>query len=131
MRETQLHAVGGQLLTEFTVTEDATALLGNAAPGGQVHLIDRHGARPRVAATPGLHPEGVVPDEAGEVADDGGVVGRRLEVEAVGIRLEERSPVVRPDELELVTGADGEAGHENFPDAGSAQGAHRVGAAVP
>ena len=131
VREAHLHAVGGELFAEFAVTEYTASLFRDAAPGGQVHLVDRHRARAQVAAATGFHPGCVVPDELREIADNGGVVRRRLEMQAVGIRLQERRRVVRTDDLVLVTGTDMDSGDEEFPDTGSPQIAHRVGVAVP
>jgi len=131
MGEAHLRAVGGELRAELPVVQDAAALLGDAAPGGEVHLIDGHRAGAQVGLPAGLQPGLVMPDEAGEVADDRRMVRRRLEVERVRIRLQERRGVMRSDELVFVTRAGGEAGEEDLPDAGSPEAAHRVGAAVP
>ena len=131
VREAHLHAVGGELLAELAVTEYTASLFRDAAPGGQVHLVNRHRARAQVAAATGFHPGCVVPDELREITDDRGVIRRRLEMQAVGIRLQERRRVVRPHDLVLVAGAGVDSGDEEFPDTGSPQITHRMGAAVP
>ena len=120
MGETHLHAIGGQLFTEIAVTEHAATLFGNAAPRGEMHFVDRHWARAEVATATGFHPGRVVPDELREIADDGRVVRRRLEMQAVGIRLQERRGVMRADDLVLVAGAGMDSRNEELPDAGSA-----------
>ena len=129
--EAHLHAVGGELLAEFAVVQDATALFGYATPGGQMHLVDGHRPGTQVALAAGVQPSGVMPDEAGEVADDRGVIRRRLEMQRIRVRLEKRRGVVRADDLVFVTGARGQAGDEDLPDAGSPEVTHRLGAAVP
>ena len=131
VREAHLHAVGGELFAELAVTEHTAAFFRDAAPGGQVHLVDRHRVGAQVAAATGFHPGSVVPDELRKIADDGGVVRRRLEMQAVRVRLQERRRVVRADNLVLVAGTGMDSGDEEFPDTGSPQIAHRVGVAVP
>ena len=131
MGEAHLHAVGGELFAELAVTEDAAALFRHAAPGGQVDLVDRHRTGAQVATAARFHPGCVVPDELRKVADDGGVIRGRLEMQAVRIRLQERRGVMRSNDLVLIAGAGMHPGDEDLPDTGGAEVAHRVGMAVP
>ena len=129
--EAHLHAIGGELLAELAVVQDAAAFFGHATPGGEVHLVDGHRPGTQVALAAGLQPGGVMPDETREIADDRRVVRRGLEVQRIRVRLEERRGVVRTDDLVFVARAGGQAGDEDLPDAGSPEVAHRLGAAVP
>jgi len=96
-----------------------------------MHLVDRDRAVLAVCVGSAfLEPGGVIPGEGVDLADDGGVVRRGLEVGAVGITLEMDVPVLAAD-LEFVEFTLLKARDEDFPYAGGTHRTHRVVAAVP
>src|SRR5256884_9654258 len=86
VREAELARVVGQLRRQLAVAEVAIALLRNAPPGAEMHLVDRPGVAERVGAGAVPHPLLVVPLEA-QVPHDGGGARRYLGAECVRIAL--------------------------------------------
>ncbi|CAB4930120.1 unannotated protein [freshwater metagenome] len=98
-------------------------------PGAEMHLVDAHG--PPVGVVRGTVREPcVVLPAMSRREDDRAVRGWDLGRERVRVGLLAPGTVTSED-LELVGGAIADAGDEQLPDAGRAQGAHRVGGAVP
>ena len=120
--EAHLGDVPGQLVGELDVGQAGP-------PRPQVHLVHADRLADLLAAAPGRQPLRVVPLVPRGVDDRRGR-GRLLG--QVGHRVGLAPPLpVRPAHVELVVGPVAHVGQEQFPDAGAAQGPHRVAAAVP
>ena len=129
--EAHLDDVVRQRRGQFAVRERTVPLLRFCPPRAEVHLVDRH--RPvklTGGGPPAVDPRGVGPLILARIADDRGVVGRRLEVRAVRVSLDVELPT-RVTQLELVELALAEARDKQLPDAGDPERAHRVVTAVP
>ncbi|CAB4958041.1 unannotated protein [freshwater metagenome] len=127
VREAHLGRVVRELVREVRVAQELVALA--AAPRGQVHLVDRHGAGEVVRRVAPGGPLVVAP-LVGRLVDDGVRLRRDLRPERERVRVELERPVLGAD-LVLVGLAVADAGDEELPDAGRAERAHRVQAAVP
>ncbi len=114
--EARLLDVVGEERGHLPVGQPAVALLGHAAPGAEVDLVDRDGAVEPVRAGPARHPVGVAPLVV-EVPDDRGGARRGLgeEAERVGL-LGDGAADLRGDVV-LVERALAEARDEALPDA--------------
>jgi hypothetical protein len=122
VREPEAGDVRGELVGELGVGE-------TGAPRAQVNLVRAHRPAQRVAPAARGHPGLVAPFVAG-FKDHGGGSGRPLGQRGHRVGL----PVpasVRPADVVLVARAGSHLGHEQLPDAGRAQRAHRVRAPVP
>ena len=95
-----------------------------------MHLVDRHRGAVGVAAGPLRHPNPVAPLESVRLPDPRGRLRPDLHGERQWIGLEPNR-AVGAEHLELVQLAFGYFGHEQLPDAGAAQTAHRQQATVP
>ncbi len=116
---------------ELRVGENAIPIFRDVHPRREVHLVGRHRfVEPGVGGGPGDQPLRVVPRVV-QARHDGGGQGRYLEGESEGIGLQQQFAMEARPDLELVAGALGHAGDEDFPDAGRAEPPHRVQAAVP
>ncbi len=122
VREAELGDVVRELVGELGIGQPGP-------PRAEVHLVHAHRLAQRIPAGPGGQPVIVAPLVAG-LADDGCGVRRRLRQRRhrVGLAL---PGAVRPADLELVPGALADPGHEDLPDARSAERAHRMGMPVP
>ena len=72
-----------QLRCDLLVGVPAVFVVGIGHPRAKVHLVDVDGLVPVVAAL--FHPASVVEGVAGEITDNGGVVGAQLHAESVGV----------------------------------------------
>ncbi len=127
VREAQVLHVGAELRRELAVVE--RLVVERAAPGTEMHLVDRERADVRLRAAPTLDPLVVAP-LVPRAEDARRVPGRLLGRGRVRIGLEQQRAVVRRD-LEPVEGALRRVGDDGLPDAGHAALLHRIGAAVP
>ena len=115
VREAELARVVGQLRRQLAVAEVAIALLRNAPPGAEMHLVDRPGGAERVGAGAVPHPLLVVPLEA-QVPHDRGGARRHLGAECVRIALVDPVAPVAGGDVVLVERAGTHALHQAFPD---------------
>ncbi len=96
-----------------------------------MHLVDRQRAIELAGRRrPAREPVPVAPGVPPRIADDRGVVRRGLEIRPEGVDLEPEVALAVA-QFELVELALAQARHEQFPDPGSADRAHRMVAAVP
>lgn len=123
--------VGNELIGEFAIGEPAIVVLGNAAPGAEMHLVGRNRRVEPILLRAAGEPAGVVPAVGIEIGDDGAGGGTDFGAEAVGVGFERKNVVLRADDFVFVDGAFLEFGNEEFPDSGRAARAHGMDAAVP
>ena len=95
-----------------------------------MHLVDAERRAQRITLPPLRQPGRVRPLKLAVVPDDGRILGRGLEEEAVGISLQHDLALQAAD-LELVIGPLAHARNEDLPHARQAQRAHLVAAPVP
>ena len=122
VREPELGDVGGELVGQLGVGQPG-------APRAQVHLVHAHRLAQRVMPGACGHPLLVSPLVPG-LAHHGRGGGRPLGQRGHGVGLVAPA-AVRPADVVLVPRARHHPGHEQLPDAGAAQRAHRVRAPVP
>ena len=131
VREAHLLDVVGELRSRLGPGQRAIALLHHAPPRADVHLVDGDGAPQRVRGRERLPRFRVLPLIPVERVHDRCRLRRRFGAEGEGVRLEEARPAAAGADLELVARARTHLRNEQLPDAGRADGAHRVQAAVP
>ena len=120
--EPEVGDVGGQLDRELAVGQAGP-------PRAEVHLVDRHRAGQRLPDGALGQPVVVLPLVRGLVHDRAGG-GRQLGVGRHRVGLVPPHPVGPADRV-LVGAAGGDPGHEQLPDPGPAERAHRVRPPVP
>jgi hypothetical protein len=129
--ETGRFHVGHQPIGELAVRQEAIAVLGDARPRSEVHLVDRHRLlEPRARGLSRRHPLAIAPAVARRVAHDRRRLRRRLERARERIGLLQNRAGSRAD-LVLVLLALGQVGHEDFPHPAGHEHAHRRHAPVP
>ena len=120
--EPEVGDVGDELVGQLPVRQPLP-------PGAEVDLVDAHRGVVDVRTRPLRQPR-LVPPGVGGPGDHGG--GRRGDLGAAGHRVGLLVPAtVLAEQLELVAGARAQPRDEELPDAGPAEGPHRVGAPVP
>ena len=129
VREAHVADVRGELLGELAVRQRAVALERVQPPGARVHLVDRDRAGELVGALALVHPRDVAPGVV-RLVDDRGGERRDLGLEREGIGLQRQLAGPGAD-LELVALPLADVGHEQLPDPGAAERAHRVQSPVP
>jgi hypothetical protein len=129
VREPEVGDVVGKLVGELVVRQRTVSVQRVAAPRAEVDLVDRQRAAERIRGGAAFEPFLVAPDVF-RVPDHRRVRGRHFGVEGKRVALETHAAVLRSD-LELVFRAFIDAGNEQFPDPGRAEGAHRMQAAIP
>ncbi len=114
----------------LAVRQRPVALVGHAAPGAQVDLVDGHRRRREgmIAARP--HPLPVAPRVV-QVPHDRARAGRHLMPHAVGVGLVDRVALDAGEDAVLVDGAPGDSGHETVPDAGASDRLEQVLLGIP
>ncbi len=123
--------VVGQGRRQLPVGQRATGVLDDPAPRAQVHFVNRDGPVELFRrATTGFEPGRIIPLVPADVADDGGVVRRRLVIGRAGIGLQADEAALIPD-LKLVHLALAEPGHEELPYPGDPERPHGMVAPVP
>ena len=124
--EAEVGDVRHQLVDELVPGQDLAVPL---APGGQVHLVDRHRLVHRLPGRARLHPRVVAP-LVGGLVDPARRRRRHLGPERHRVGLLPPLAVGAEDHV-LVAGAGTDGRHEQLPDARLPELAHRVLAAVP
>ncbi len=131
VRVAQVLDVRAQLVGELEVGERAVALERVEPPGPQVDLVDRDRVAQRLVLLALAQPLGVLlaPDVMRLEHHRGGL---RRDLGGLGVRIGlEQDLVILGEDLVLVAGAGAHPGQEQLPDAGRAERAHGVQAAVP
>jgi hypothetical protein len=127
MREAHVGDVWDEVVADLPVAEEFPVI--RPPPAAQMHLVDRRGAVAQVAPRP--DPACIGPVMADETLDDRGGGGRGFGAKGDWVGLERQEVTLRPEDLELVERAAGDAGQEDFPNAGLPALAHRVPPPVP
>ncbi len=129
VREAEVGDVAPTARPRARGSERAVVLERVAPPRAEMHLVDRHRLAQRVALRAALEPLRVRPRVLRAVHDRR-VRRRHLGRERDRVGLDAQPAVLRA-ELELVLRPFVDAGDEELPDAGRAERAHRMQAAVP
>ena len=128
--EAHLGHVGDERVGELAPGELAVAVLGHAAPGADMALVDRDRLGARVAHLALGHPGLVAEAVVGEAMDQRGRGGRALGGESHRVGLRQHLAVGTQD-LVLVERTPLDLGHEQLPHPALDALAHRVATAVP
>ena len=131
VRVAHVDGVVGQRRGDFAVGQRPLRILDDAPPRSEMDLVDGDGTVQLSGRCGALfEPGGVAPLVAARIADNRRIVRGRFEPGGIGIRLQPDETAAVPD-FELVHFALAQAGHEEFPDPGRPEQAHRMKAAVP
>ena len=130
MREAHRARVLGEQRRGLAIRQGTVALVGHAAPGAEVNLVDRHGRRRERPIAPRLNPLAVAPPVV-QVPHHRAGAGRYLVPHAVGVGLVDRVPLDAGEDAVLVDRATGDARQEAIPDARASDRLERVRPRVP
>ena len=129
MGEAHILDIGHERLGERVIVEEA--VVGATPPGAEMHLVDRNRRRNRVGGRGANPPRLVAPGMVRQPMNARCRRRRQLLLETERVGLERQELAVRPEELVFVEPAAGDAGQEDFPQAGFLALAQRVAATVP
>jgi hypothetical protein len=122
VRETHVGDVVHQFLRRLPVGQHAVVLVGLAAPGPEMHLVDADRRLAAVAARALSHPLRVVPAVAADIAHDRRIFRWVLRAEADGVRFQRLRCAAAITDPVLVARPLADARDERLPDARTAHG---------
>ena len=133
MREAHVRRVIRELRARFGPRQRAISLLDDASPGTDVHFVDRHRLRERVARRRRALPQelAIAPLVPREIVHDGRRLRRSLGAKSERVGLQQPRPAATRPDLELVARARAHLGNEELPDTGGADRSHRMQPPVP
>ncbi len=129
MREAHVRHVLRELVGEVPVTQNLLGILGTAAPGAEVHLVDRPGRIERIARLALRHPLRVAP-LVGEIPDHRAGARRLLGAKRVRVGLVYLVSGVAGDDVKFVHAPRPGLGQSDRPHAG-VRALHRMLARIP
>ena len=130
VREAHALAVLGELRREIAVAQNLRWVIRRAAPGTEMHLVDRPWRIERVAVLAVGHPGAVVPFER-QVPDHGAGARRLFGAKRVRIGLVYLVTGMARNDMKFVHAAGLRLRHPHRPDTRVAGRTHRAGARVP